>query len=115
MDRAFSTPLLTDELYAPILPKYLLLKYFSIAVLAIIVGGLLAYVIGSITGSVVLVGIVIALIVIVVLVLATIQGALSGIYQAALYRYAQLGVAPDNFDIEVIEGAFKPKRKRGLF
>ena len=83
--------------------------------LVIVVGGLLAYVLGSVTGSALLVGIMIFAIVVAVLVLATIQGALSGIYQAALYRYAELGVAPDNFDIEIIEGAFKPKRKRGLF
>lgn len=48
------------------------------------------------------------------LVLMVIQGALSGIFQAVMYRYAQEGVAPDNFDIEIIQGAFKPKRKRGL-
>jgi hypothetical protein len=89
--------------------------FFLFYLLVIVIGGLLAYVAGSVLGSAVLVGIVIFLIVAVVLVLATIQGALGGIYQAALYRYAELGVAPDNFDIEIIEGAFKPKRKRGLF
>ncbi|MGB1287228.1 MAG: hypothetical protein ACPG7F_11885 [Aggregatilineales bacterium] len=46
-------------------------------------------------------------------ILAVIQGALNGIYQAALYRYAETGVAPDEFDIQLIQGAFKPKRKRG--
>ncbi|MDQ7027845.1 MAG: DUF6159 family protein [Anaerolineae bacterium] len=89
--------------------------FFLFYLLVIVVGGLLAFAIGSMTGSAALVGIVIVLIVAAVLVLATIQGALSGIYQAALYRYAALGVAPDNFDIETIEGAFKPKRKRGMF
>lgn len=89
--------------------------FFLFYLLAIVVGGLLAYAVGSVTGSVLFVAIVIVLTVIVILILATIQGALGGIYQAALYRYAELGVAPDNFDIEIIEGAFKPKRKRGIF
>lgn len=89
--------------------------FFLFYLLIIVVGGLLAFAIGSVTGSAVLVGIIIFLIVAAVLALATIQGALSGIYQAALYRYATLGVAPDNFDIETIEGAFKPKKKRGMF
>ena len=89
--------------------------FFLFYLLVIVVGGLLAYAVGSVTGSAVFVGIVIFATVVIILVLATIQGALSGIYQATLYRYAELGVAPDNFDIEVIQGAFKPKRKRGMF
>jgi hypothetical protein len=49
---------------------------------------------------------------VVVIGLAVIAGALSGIYQAALYRYAETGVVPDNFDIEMIKGAFKEKKKK---
>lgn len=45
-----------------------------------------------------------------------IHGALGGIFQAALYRYAETGTAPDNFDIDMIRGAFKEKTKRkGMF
>ncbi|MBL8165080.1 MAG: glycerophosphoryl diester phosphodiesterase membrane domain-containing protein [Anaerolineae bacterium] len=40
---------------------------------------------------------------------------LSGIYQAALYRYATEGVVPEGFSDDMIQGAFKEKRKRGLF
>ena len=89
--------------------------FFLFYILVFIVGGLLAYMIGSLTSSSILVGIVIVLMVVAILVLATIQGALNGIYQATLYRYAELGIAPDDFDIEIIQGAFKPKRKRGMF
>jgi hypothetical protein len=41
-----------------------------------------------------------------------IQGALNGIFQAALYRFAETGTAPDNFDIDMIRGAFKEKKKK---
>jgi len=48
------------------------------------------------------------------LVLMVIQGALSGIFQAVMYRYAELGVVPDEFDIDLLQNAYKPKRKRGI-
>lgn len=66
------------------------------------------------SGAILVVGI-IALIVI-IMILGTISGALSGVYQAMLYRYAEAGSAPTDMDIELIRGAFveKPKRK-GLF
>lgn len=38
---------------------------------------------------------------------------LSGIYQAALYRYATEGVVPDGFSDDMIQGAFKEKPKHG--
>jgi hypothetical protein len=41
-----------------------------------------------------------------------VSGALNGIFQAALYRYAETGTAPDNFDIDMIKGAFKEKKKK---
>lgn len=52
------------------------------------------------------------MIVIVVLLIAIglISSTLSGIYQAALYRYAVEGDAGEFFDRDLIEGAFKPKR-----
>jgi hypothetical protein len=43
---------------------------------------------------------------------AIVNGALSGIFQATLYRFAETGVAPDNFDIDMIKGAFKEKKKK---
>jgi hypothetical protein len=51
--------------------------------------------------------------VIAVIVISLIGSTLNGIYQAALYRYAIDGHVGDFFDNELIEGAFKPKRKRG--
>ena len=59
---------------------------------------------------------VLAAIIMVVLILgiSLVGSTLSGIYQAALYRYAIGGEVGDYFDPELIQGAFKQKRKRGL-
>jgi hypothetical protein len=52
--------------------------------------------------------------VVALIALAVIAGALGGIYQAALYRYAETGTPPDNFDIGLIQGAFKDKKKKNM-
>jgi hypothetical protein len=89
---------------------------FLLVYLALIVGGIVLIVaVASVIESTALIVLLVVALVIAVLVVATIQGALSGIYQAALYRYAEFGTAPDNFDIATMQGAFKPKRKRGMF
>jgi len=59
-----------------------------------------------------LIGLVMFIMIIGFIAIGIMSSALGGIYQAVLYRYAEAGVAPDNFDIEMIQGAFKPKRKR---
>lgn len=86
--------------------------FFLIYLLVIALGIGLFMVTLSVFDVAALSAIVIALMVIAIIVLAVIQGALGGIFQAALYRYAEEGVAPDQFDIDLIQGAFKPKRKR---
>ncbi len=66
------------------------------------------------SGAILVIGI-IALIVI-CMVLGTISGALGGIYQAMLYRFAEAGTAPSDVDINLIRGAFVEKSKRkGIF
>ena len=50
-------------------------------------------------------------VVVAVLLLGVIQAALSGIYSAALYRYAMDGHAPAGFDTGALEMAFAPKRR----
>lgn len=40
---------------------------------------------------------------------AVIQAALSGIYSAALYRYAVDGQAPEGFGTGQVQAAFQPK------
>lgn len=48
-----------------------------------------------------------------VLALSLLSSALSGIYQAAVYRYATQGEVGSAFPRELVEGAFKIKEQRG--
>lgn len=51
----------------------------------------------------------IASLVLALVLLAIFQAALQGVYAAAVYRYADEGVAANGFDAAVIAGAFRPK------
>jgi hypothetical protein len=59
--------------------------------------------------SAIAIGLVVAVLVVVVLLIALVQSALQGIYAAAIYRYAEEGVAGAGFDQALIADAFKPK------
>ncbi len=52
------------------------------------------------------------LMVLALIVISMIFSTLDGIYRAAVYRYAVGGTVPDDFDIELIQGAFRDKQKR---
>jgi hypothetical protein len=85
----------------------------GLAIFAVIlIGGGLTVALGSAlnSGFIFVVGFV--LVFALVAIIGVITSALNGIYQAALYRYAETGVAPDNFDIDMIRGAFHTKDKR---
>jgi hypothetical protein len=47
-----------------------------------------------------------------VFLLALVSSALKGIYSAALYRYATTGDAGEHFTTEMMEDAFRPRKKR---
>lgn len=64
---------------------------------------------GLYLSSPLLVALAIVLTVVMVLVLVLVQSALSGIYAAALYRYAANGSDSLGFDNGVLQAAFKPK------
>lgn len=80
--------------------------------LTIVVGMILTFALGVAANSVALIIFFIVATIVVVIALSVIAGALSGIYQAALYRYAETGVVPDHFDIEMIKNAFRDKKKK---
>lgn len=86
--------------------------FFLLYLLVIIIGFGLGFLAIGIMESVPALIVVISAVVIMMIIISVIQGALSGIYQAAVYRYAETGSAPDNFDIDLIQGAFKEKKKR---
>lgn len=64
----------------------------------------------GLTQEPVLIGIGVGLFVAWVAVVATVGAALSGIFQAALYRYAAAGSAPAGFSPELMSRAFVPRR-----
>ena len=46
------------------------------------------------------------------LVLTVVSSALNGIYCTALYRYATTGDPGEHFDGRMMEGAFRPRKRR---
>lgn len=74
-----------------------------------LVGFGLAVFSGAVTGGAVLPVLIGAVTVVALIVLALVQAALSGIYSAALYRYATAGEAPAGFDGGVLADAFRVK------
>jgi hypothetical protein len=86
--------------------------FFLMGMLVLFVGTFLTIALGSLTNSGAVMVILVLMTIIAFIGLGVIAGALGGVYRAALYRYAETGVAPDNFDIDAIRGAFKDKKKK---
>ena len=82
----------------------------SVGIIFVSVG--LIMLIGAATESGMAIFIIVMLMIMAFIAMGIISSALGGIYQAALYRYAETGTAPDDYDISMIQGAFKPKNKR---
>lgn len=80
------------------------LIFFAVA----IVGGA-AIVAVAMTGNGVLTGLMVALLIVALLVAALVQAALSGIYSAALYRYATGAGASEGFNAQLLGQAFRQK------
>lgn len=83
---------------------------FGFIFFGLILAGGAAIVGAAMTGSGVLIGLVVAIVIIVLMLAALIQAALSGIYSAALYRYASGDGATDGFDAGLLEHAFAAKK-----
>ncbi len=67
------------------------------------------------TGSAVAPGaVLIALGVAIVVLALLVQATLTAVFRVALYRYATQGAVPGSFDETQLQGAFRPKRRRGL-
>ena len=74
----------------------------------IIVGGG-AIVAVAMTGNGMLTGLVVAVVIVALLLAALVQAALSGIYSAALYRYAVGAGDSEGFDAQLLGQAFRTK------
>ena len=82
---------------------------FGLVFFAMIIIGGAAIVAAAMTQSAVLIVAVVAVVIIALLLAALVQAALSGIYSAALYRYATASVASEGFDAQLLGQAFKRK------
>ncbi len=83
---------------------------FGLAIFGILIaGGAAAFVAATLESAPLLIGAVAATI-LAILILALIQSALSGIYTAAVYRYAATGEASGWFDEAMVKNAFGTKR-----
>ncbi len=83
---------------------------FTMIQLGIIITGIVLIVVAAVMGSATLALILGALLIVAVIVTALVQAALSGIYSAALYRYASSGEGSVGFDSAVLQQAFLPKK-----
>ena len=82
---------------------------FGLIFLAVIIAGAALIVGAALTKNIGLVILAVALIVIAVIATFLIQSALSGIYSAALYRYATTNEGTSGFSALALESAFRPK------
>jgi hypothetical protein len=80
--------------------------FFLISLAVMLVVGLPLVLIASAANSPIVWGLAITIIVIALMAVSLIGSALSGIFQAALYRYAAEGASTEQFDPSMIQGAF---------
>ncbi len=85
--------------------------FFLITLGVIFLIGLPLILIGAALESPLFIILAVIVLVISIIVISLVSSTLNGIYQAALYQYAVEGDVGEFFEAELIEGAFKPKRK----
>ncbi len=85
---------------------------FGLITVGVIALGVVLIMIGASVDAPALIVLAAILMVVAIIAVSLIGSTLSGIYQAALYRYAVDGEVGEFFDPDLIQGAFKPKRKR---
>jgi len=89
---------------------------FGLATFGVILLGILLIAVFASMHSTALVVLTIILMIGVVMAISLLGSTLSGIYQAAVYRYATQGDAGEAFPRELVEGAFRVKEQRsGIF
>ena len=82
---------------------------FGLLYVLLAIVGVAAIVGAAMTGKGIFIGMVVAIVIIAFLVMGLIQAALSGIYSAALYRYASGENASAGFSPHMLGNAFSPK------
>jgi hypothetical protein len=84
--------------------------FFTLLLIAMVIGGAGLLALAAYSGSAVLIGLVVVALVVLLLGSFLVQAALSGIYSAALYRYAANGEAGLGFDNSALQAAFAQKK-----
>jgi hypothetical protein len=82
---------------------------FGFIMVGVVMASIFLVIIMAMTGSMFLIGTAIVVAILAVALTALIQAALSGIYSAALYRYATEGEGSTGFEAETLKLAFAPK------
>lgn len=82
---------------------------FGLFTFAAFLIGIPIIIIAVMTNNLVVIGLAIFLFVMVLVLIGLVNSALSGIYAAAVYRYAAEGVTGDTFDASLVKNAFKQK------
>ncbi len=83
---------------------------FGLLSFVILIPGIFLIIAAAGAKSVALLVLAVALLVILLIGLGLVSSALTGIFQAALYRYATQGSSSGFFNDDILQGAFKPKR-----
>ncbi|MCB9455428.1 MAG: hypothetical protein H6671_05540 [Anaerolineaceae bacterium] len=83
---------------------------FGLLSFVILIPGIFLIIAAAGAKSVALLVLAVALLVILLIGIGLVSSALTGIFQAALYRYATQGSSGGFFNDDVLQGAFKPKR-----
>lgn len=83
--------------------------FFGVLTFAMILGGAGLFALAAMSGSVVLMGLVVVALVLLLLGSLLVSSALSGIYSAALYRFAANGKSGLGFENGELQAAFQPK------
>jgi len=82
---------------------------FGLLFAGLVLVGVLAFIAAGMSGSGTLIGIVVVILIVAALLIALIHSALSGIYSAALYRYAAGAGDSEWFDAQTMAQAFRVK------
>jgi len=82
---------------------------FALIYFGVIVCGVLLLMTAAATGSGYLIALIILLVIVAFILVGLVHSALSGIYAAALYRYATNSGATQGFDHQALQAAFQPK------
>ncbi len=82
---------------------------FGLITFGVILLGIPLVILAVLSGSVALVVTAVALVIVLIMAVSLVSSTLSGIYTAAVYRYATTGDTGGYFDADMVKGAFKLK------